>query len=329
MNSLEWARIEAGAWPFADGIDHAVTPSSCSELHAPRCSSLAALRKGSPPMATTFDAALRNGHPYLLGHSEAETARLMLQGQIVGPITRRLLIEAGVGVGMSVLDVGAGAGDVALIAADLVGPTGRVLGVDANPEILDVARSRARLNGLRNVEFRHVPIEDLPAEERFDAVVGRFILLHLADPVAALRDLAGRARPGGVVAFHEIDLATGVRSIPPSPLLERAREWLKICAEDCGLKREIGGRIFAAFLEAGLPAPRLRNETPTGGPDFPGYENFAEVVRSALPRLIELGVVTADDVDIETFAARLRAEVGGRGVFSMWPSVLAWTRTPV
>ena len=93
-----------------------------------------------------------------------------------------------------------------------------------------------------------------------------------------------------------------------------------------GAKRR---RIFAAFLDAGLPAPRLRIETPTGGPDFPGYENFAEIVRSALPLLIELGIVTADEVDIETFAARLRAEVGERGVFSLWPSVLAWTRTPV
>ena len=329
MNSIEWSRIEAGAWPFTDPICQPIAQAPSPYPSTPCCSPSPASKKGSAAMATTFDTAHRNGHPYLLGHSEAETARLMLQGQIVGPITRRLLIEAGVGGGMTVLDVGTGAGDVALIAADLVGPTGRVLGIDANPDILDVARSRARLNGLTNVDFRHAPIEDLPGEERFDAVVGRFILLHLADPVAALRNLAGRARPGGVLAFHELDLATGVRSIPPSLLLERAREWLKACADGCGLKREIGGSILAAFLDAGLPAPRLRIETPTGGPDYPGYENFAEVVRSALPRLIELGIVTADEVDIETFAARLRTEVGGRGVFSLWPSVLAWTRTPV
>ena len=60
---------------------------------------------------------------YLFGHSEEETRRLLLQGRLFNPYTRRLLEDAGITSGMKVLDVGSGAGDVALLAAELVGPT--------------------------------------------------------------------------------------------------------------------------------------------------------------------------------------------------------------
>ena len=84
---------------------------------------------------------------YALGRSEAETQRLILQHQIYGPLTRQFLIGAGVGPGMTVLDLGSGAGDVALLLADLVGPQGRVVGIDTNAKILDVARARVRAAG--------------------------------------------------------------------------------------------------------------------------------------------------------------------------------------
>src|SRR5215216_3225626 len=87
---------------------------------------------------------------YALGRTERETRRLILQHQIYGPITRRFFMAAGIGAGMKVLDVGSGAGDVALLLADLVGPRGRVVGVEMNPEILDTARARVASVGWTN-----------------------------------------------------------------------------------------------------------------------------------------------------------------------------------
>ncbi len=80
---------------------------------------------------------------YALGRSEAETERLILQNQIYSPITRQMLVTAGVTRGMTVLDLGSGAGDVALLLADLVGPSGRVVGVDSHAEILETARGES------------------------------------------------------------------------------------------------------------------------------------------------------------------------------------------
>ena len=67
---------------------------------------------------------------YELGHSEREFQRLDQQAQIVGPFTRQVFPEAGIGSGMRVLNVGSGNGHVAVIAADLVGPAGEVIGTD-------------------------------------------------------------------------------------------------------------------------------------------------------------------------------------------------------
>src|SRR5438067_8741635 len=90
---------------------------------------------------------------YVMGRSEAETRRLRQQAEVYGPSTRRLLEDAGITTGMKVLDVGSGAGDVALLVADLVGPSGTVVGIDTNPAILDTARARVRAAGLTNVSF--------------------------------------------------------------------------------------------------------------------------------------------------------------------------------
>ena len=87
-------------------------------------------------------SANRPSDSYFLGRSEAETQRLIRQAQIYGSLTRQFLATAGITAGMKVLDVGSGAGDMALLLADLVGPLGSVVGVEINPTILDTARVR-------------------------------------------------------------------------------------------------------------------------------------------------------------------------------------------
>ena len=93
--------------------------------------------------------ALDLSDSYVVGRSEAETQRLILQNRIYGRFTRQFLVEAGITTGMRVLDVGSGAGDVALVLADLVGPQGRVVGTDTNEDILQTAARRHARSGAR------------------------------------------------------------------------------------------------------------------------------------------------------------------------------------
>ena len=107
---------------------------------------------------------------YALGHSSAEIQRLTNQGAMLQPITERLLRNAGIDAGMRVLDLGCGAGDVTMLAAELVGSAGSVVGIDRSQEVLNVAKARARETGLRQISFVQSSIEAFSAREPFDLV---------------------------------------------------------------------------------------------------------------------------------------------------------------
>src|SRR5215471_5878887 len=89
---------------------------------------------------------------YALGHSEAELERLSRQAQAFEPFTRQLFQQAGITTGMRVLDVGCGSGDVALLAADLVGPRGEVIGADRSAAAVDRATARAQASDIGNAK---------------------------------------------------------------------------------------------------------------------------------------------------------------------------------
>src|SRR3954465_11482779 len=95
----------------------------------------------------------RSAPAYALRRSQEEYQRLGEQAAFLGATTERLFRAAGLGPGMRILDVGSGAGDVAFLAADLVGPTGQVVGVDVDAAAVEAARGRAAALGLSHVRF--------------------------------------------------------------------------------------------------------------------------------------------------------------------------------
>jgi ubiquinone/menaquinone biosynthesis C-methylase UbiE len=241
---------------------------------------------------------------------------------------RQLLEDAGITTGMRVLDIGSGAGDVALLVADLVGPSGTVVGVDRNPAILQTARASADAAGFANVSFVEDDLYNVRLEGDFDAVVGRLILLHLSNPAEALRVITRHLRPGGIVAFQEADFTNGPVALPESPLNQQLWSWWRQTVSRAGLELSMGFKLYQAFLDAGLGEPRMRLDAPVGGgPDWPGYSYIAESIRSILPLMIKFGVTTADEVDIDTLAARFRDEVVGlRGVVMLPTFIGAWAQ---
>ncbi len=268
---------------------------------------------------------------YLFGHSEEETRRLLLQGRLFNPYTRRLLEDAGITRGMKVLDVGSGAGDVALLAAELVGPHGTVVGVDSNPLLLETARKRVQAAGLEHTSFFAADISQLALDEDFDAVVGRCVLFFVSDPAAVLRRLASHLRPGGIVAFQEPGNATlPPDALPPSPLLEQMWDWIMETYRRAGMDLKMGLRLFPLFLEAGLPAPQMRLDAAVGGgPEWAGYGYIASLLRTLLPLIVKFDIATAEEVDIDTLEERFRDEMVSRGgVVTTWSFITAWTRLP-
>ena len=266
---------------------------------------------------------------YTMGRSDEETQRLMEQSRLFEPITRRFLTSAGIGEGMRVLDIGCGAGDVSLIAAELVGSEGEIVGVDMNPEILDTARMRVREAGNDNAQFIAGDVQTLDLGERFDALVGRLVLMYLPNPTAALKQLLTRLHPGSIVMFQEIDF-TITRSYrnPDTPLTSQLSDWIVEVFERSGANATMGLDLHRVFMEAGLPEPTLDAGLLLGGSaDWTGYSYVANSFRSVVPLLEHYGIATAEEVDVDTIPQRVRAEiVAAKRPVIIPPHIGAWAR---
>jgi SAM-dependent methyltransferase len=271
-----------------------------------------------------------SGKPYGLGHAEDELERLRVQARLVEPITRRWMVEAGIQPGMRVLDVGSGVGDVALLAAELVGATGEVIGTDRVSTPLAVAAERAAARSLTNVRFIAGDPSEMNFDESFDAVVGRYVLMYQADPAAMLRQLVAHLRSGGVVMFHE-PYRDGVRSFPPVPTYDRGWQLVDHALRATGGDTIMGIKLHAVFVAAGLSAPTMRMESViAGGPDCLDHIGLEiDPVRTLLPEIERLGLATAAEIDIDTYADRIRDElIATGGVIVGRADVGAWTRAP-
>ena len=269
---------------------------------------------------------------YALSRAPAETRRLQTQAQILNPSTQQLFEQAGITTGMKVLDVGSGAGDVALLLADRVGPSGGVVGVDSDPTVLETARARVEAAGLTNVSFLVGDIATMPLETEFDAIVGRLIFTHLRSPAAVLHRLASHLRPGGIVAFQEFDAANVATTPvhPPNPLIHQVFTWMFEALRRAGLPVRMGLDLYTVFLDAGLPAPHMSGEAMIiAGPDWVGYVWGAEMIRTVLPLILKFGLATEEEVGISTLAERMRDEAVSQRLVIRGPDIItAWTRSP-
>jgi ubiquinone/menaquinone biosynthesis C-methylase UbiE len=281
-----------------------------------------------PQLKNTDQATGGEPAEYALGYSTAEFKRLELQGRFFGDLTEDVLRRAGVGPAMRVLDIGCGVGDVSLIAARLVGPSGSVLGIDRSVEAVSTAQRRVAEAGQQWVRFATSELDAFSTDEKFDAVIGRLILLYLPDPSAALRRLVHHVRPAGIVAFQEMEMSL-CRSVPDTPLFHQCREFLLNTFKRAGVEMDMGTKLSATYKRAGLPAPQMIAAARVeAGADSFAYEYLAITLRSLLPMAERLNVATAAEVGIDTLAERLRREALEHGSCVMPPTLIgAWTNT--
>jgi SAM-dependent methyltransferase len=282
-------------------------------------------------MTTLVDDKIRNKQgdhaSYALGYSETEFRRLELQGAFFHDLTHDVLRRAGITSGMRVLDVGCGVGDVAMLAGEFVGPSGSVLGIDRSGEAVDIASRRAAAVGQTWVAFEAADANEYVPPQQFDAIVGRLILGYVSHPSGTLRRLASGMRDDGIIAFQEVALPL-IRCVPPGPLFEQCSRWITNTFAGAGFEPDMGGKLFATFVDAGLPAPQMIAAGRVGGgADSPIYDYTAGILRSLLPMAERLGIATAAEVGVDTLAERLREETVAHNACIMLPPLVgAWTR---
>jgi SAM-dependent methyltransferase len=227
------------------------------------------------------------------------------------------------------LDVGSGVGDVAFLVARLVGPAGEVIGIDLDGTALDKARARASQIGLRNVRFVESEVYAIPAGPPFDAVVGRLILQFLPDPADALRSLATKVKPGGVVVFHEANWASFLSQAAHLPLRSLCGSLIIETFRRSGAKTDMELTLFRALLGTGFSPADLRLETPIGNdPETRRwvYDLFCTVSK----RFDEFGMSASAVGDMDTLFQRLETELDSTQSYAACIGLVgAWARKPL
>jgi ubiquinone/menaquinone biosynthesis C-methylase UbiE len=190
--------------------------------------------------------------------------------------------RAGLRSGMRVLDLGSGLGDVAFVAAELIGPTGEIVGIERSPGTAANANITAQQAGLSHVRFVVGDIHAVGPAGPFDAIIGRLVLMYVPDPAAVLRTQAALLRPGGRVVPIEFDVYSG-RSLPSTSLVDKATSWVAETFIRSGTETSLGPRLWAVLQDAGLQALGMTAVQPHFGPEDPdGPAILAGIVHTIL-----------------------------------------------
>jgi SAM-dependent methyltransferase len=268
---------------------------------------------------------------YAFGRGRAEYERLIEQAEIFRPLTERMLRSAGIGTGMHVLDIGCGAGDVSFLVSGLVGPEGSVTGVDLDGEAVGVAEQRRAAQGLANVSFGKADARSLDPGRLFDAAVGRFVLMFMPDPTQALRLVAERVRPGGILAFCEPAASVTAAPAGQQPVLAGLLSLFTSAFERSGARPDVGAELYSRMCDAGLqPDPRpLAEFVLYPARDIVAYRRWALFARSMLPKIVEYGLAAEDEFR-HRVEHDLRDELAaGTGLVPLsWLMIGQWARVP-
>lgn len=264
---------------------------------------------------------------YSLGVSDSERARLDAQAALIATPTSLFLKSAGIAPGMRVLDLGTGLGHVAFQLAELVGPTGSVIGIDQAAATLAVAEERRVAAGIENVRFVEADAQTFRDGEPFDAVVGRLLLFHVAEPVEVLRHHLSGLAEDGLMLMIEFDLGSA-RAEPPVPLFGAAKDWVTEAFSRAGAHPMIGAQLGLMLRDAGLTDVETFGIQSYLHPDDPtGPAILAALVKSLAPIIVSSGIATEEELALDSLEQRFAREAKTSRAVGLPPAVAgAWGR---
>ena len=252
---------------------------------------------------------------YVLGHSNREQLRLIWQARALASITERFLRDAGIVSGMRVLDIGCGMGDVTMLVAQLVGPTGIVVSIDSDQASIEAARRRNSSIGFDNTTFYQADVSGFTDTELFDAIVGRLVLEFLPDTTATLVRLCGLLKPGGILALQEPTWKIWFAYTSHLPLRMAVTNVIHDTFLAAGVNTEMALPIYRGFTAANLTALQLRVDLPMGqSPEF--RRLLYDLMLTVWPRAETLRIPLESLGDPATLASRLDDELDVNGSFA-------------
>jgi SAM-dependent methyltransferase len=237
------------------------------------------------------------GASYSLGSSCGESNRLLRQAEELRATSAALLDRVDLRRGDSAIDVGCGPLGILDLLSDRVGPAGHVVGLDADHNHVAMAAQMVASRALANTEvlLGDACASGLPSAS-FDVVHARTLLINLPEPAEALAEMVRLAKPGGWVLGFEPDCEPAV-CYPPNPAYDRLLELFPIVFGRHGADWRIGRRIGELYRAAGLVDIQAEVHAELYPRGHSRRTVRVDLVRSMQTQVVELGLVTRDELD--------------------------------
>jgi ubiquinone/menaquinone biosynthesis C-methylase UbiE len=208
--------------------------------------------------------------------------RLAILNEIYNPATQQFLLDNGLKAGMTVLEVGCGTGIMACWLAKQVGPTGKVIAIDQSAQQIAVAQENMRLQGINNIQFMTLPVEDLSIiTEQVDLAFARWTLCFIPDPIAGLTAMYAALKPQGILAIADLDVGElGCFAYPTNKAMTHWMDlWKRLYLTKLGCHS-----LKVNFFQPALVTPREKSVAALG----------AKELRNAV---IDSGAMTIQEID--------------------------------
>ncbi|MCM6778061.1 methyltransferase domain-containing protein [Nocardia sp. CDC159] len=262
-------------------------------------------------------------HSYVIRGGIEGRERLRVLAAIMEPTTRALFARLPVRVGDRCWDVGCGGGDVSALLADLVGPTGWVLGTDIDPVKVELAE--AERGDRPNICYRVADAMRETPSETFDLAHARYLLSHLTDPAGTLAAIRSALRPGALLVVEDVDFSAPLCD-PDRPAFRRYHDLYTRTAQSRGADPLIGPRLPALLRATGVTDVQIFIHQPAGFDHAPKHLSVLTLEGIAPIALTENLTTPAELEDILT---DLRAAADDPAVLLGCPRIVqAWGRVP-
>jgi ubiquinone/menaquinone biosynthesis C-methylase UbiE len=254
---------------------------------------------------------------YLLGASDDELARLGFQHQVWLDETAALWNAAGFGPGDTLADLGSGPGFASFDLAQRVGSAGRVIAVEASPRFI-AHMEAARLDNVTPVPSDVHAIE--LADASVDGAFARWLLCFVAEPEKVIAEVARILRPGGTFVAMDYYNYLAAKLVPSEPAFETLFRAYHASVIPEGGSYDIGERLPALLMAAGLTVERLVPIHRVARPGSLHWQWFAGFNRVFMPRLVELRLWT--DEQRAAFEAAWKVISDNPAAFFVTPPIL-------
>lgn len=236
---------------------------------------------------------------YYVATGEADKERLEIINEVYNPVTQSFILESGLKSGDNVLEIGCGYGQMSIWLAKQVSPKGIVYAVDYSNDSLEIARSNAKRDGINNIKFIHLDINELNSlDMKFDFMFGRWVLEFCSPVSKHIKNIYNQLTSGGIFVYEALNLDnSGHFSVPHNKIIDIWRSIILKNSKAHNSELSLADNIYYMMRDSGFVNMFARKHQPilTSAREKSLYRR---VIVNSKDRLLEHNIITEEDYEL-------------------------------